>query len=109
MVLALNVSADPYQRTRTRDTRRGKKGSAYTDYRTPSKPGEPPHKRTAALQGGVQYELDKPKLTGRVGVVANVRYGLFLELGTRKMAARPFLLATLRKVWSQLQALAGGR
>ncbi len=33
---------------------------------------------------------------------------LFLELGTRFIEPRPWLLATLNKVRGQLQAIAGG-
>jgi hypothetical protein len=77
-------------------------------YDTPSKPGEPPRKRTGWLQRNVLYELDEKTLSGRVGITRNARYGLYLELGTRRMAARPWLLATLQKVEKQLNAIAGG-
>jgi len=70
-------------------------------------PGEPPRKRTGWFQANVLYTLDRAALTGRVGLGLGARYGLFLELGTRRMLARPWLLATLKKVWAQLQALAG--
>ena len=36
-------------------------------------------------------------LRTRVGLVANAIYGLFLDLGTIKMEARPWLLATLQR------------
>ena len=59
-----------------------------------SAPGEPPRKRTGTLQKSVAFEvswmnLGEPVFTVRVGT--NVPYGRFLEYGTRKMAARPWL------------------
>ena len=86
--------------------KRGK--GSYTVYPNPSKPGEPPRKRTGWLQRHVQREYDKPSLTSRVGVQRNALYGIFLELGTRFMAARPWLLATLNKVRTQLEAILAG-
>ena len=77
-------------------------------HKTPSRPGEPPRKRTGTLQVNVLYEFDRPALAARVGVGANAPHGPPLERGTRRMKARPFLLATLRKVLPQLRALAGG-
>src|SRR5579862_4417139 len=93
---ALSVSNPRVPRTRTRTTKNGAKGSTYATYPTPSKPGEPPRKRTGWLQRNVLYELDEATLTAKVGITTNARYGLFLELGTRKMLARPFLLGTLK-------------
>lgn len=77
-------------------------------YRTPSQPGEPPRKRTGHGQAGVQYELDEATLSGRVGVTKAVVYMLFLELGTRVMDARPWLLATLKRNLDRLSQIAGG-
>jgi hypothetical protein len=73
---------------------------------TPSLPGEPPRKRTGFLQANIRHHLDKTKLTALVGVTENAKYGLFLELGTRAMEARSFLLSTLKRTLPQLQALA---
>lgn len=74
-------------------------------YQTPSAPGEAPRKRTGWLASHVLYELDKAGLAGRVGLGPAAKYGLFLEAGTRKMAARPWFLATLKKILPQLEAL----
>jgi hypothetical protein len=73
-------------------------------HKTPSQPGEAPRKRTGFLQGNVQREYDEPALTSRVGISKNAIYGLFLELGTRYMRPRPWLMATLKAVMPQLQA-----
>lgn len=54
-----------------------------------SPPGEYPGMRTGQLRRNVQQETDRKGLVARVGT--NVVYGKWLELGTRKMAARPWL------------------
>jgi phage gpG-like protein len=68
---------------------------------SPSKPGEPPNVQTGRLRGSVAHE--------RVGMVArvgtNVRYGRDLELGTRKMAARPWLRRALVEMTPAVQAI----
>jgi HK97 gp10 family phage protein len=68
--------------------------------------GEPPHKRTGRLRASINHEVDKAKATARVGT--NLKYGKFLELGTRKMAARPFLTSTLQKLSDAIGRLLKG-
>ena len=76
-------------------------------YLTPSLPGEPPRKRTGFLQANVLFELDKAGLKSRTGVSTNARYGLFLELGTKRgLLPRPWLLATLEKFFPEIKAQA---
>jgi hypothetical protein len=93
--------------SRTRRTPSGRRASS-TVYPNPSRPGEPPRKRTGWLQRNVVYTLDRQKLTGTVGVTINAKYGLYLELGTRRMAARPWFLATLRRYTPQISNLLRG-
>ncbi len=57
-----------------------------------SKPGAPPLKQTGRLRSSVAHEVVSDDMA-RVGT--NVDYGKFLELGTRKMAARPWLVRSL--------------
>lgn len=104
----LNVSNPGQRKKRTRDTSKGKKGSSYTIYPEPSRDGEPPRARTGYLRKNVQSEYDEPNLSTRVGLTVNAIYGLFLELGTKHMAARPWLLATLKKFLPQISEHAVG-
>ena len=54
-----------------------------------SAPGEPPRKEYGELRRSMTYEVDRNKLSAIVGT--NKIYGKYLELGTKHMAARPFL------------------
>lgn len=80
----------------------------YTIYPHPSLPGEPPRKRTGWLQRNTLYDIDEQAISGRVGVQQNAKYGAYLELGTRRMKARPFLLATVQKCIAELRAIIAG-
>lgn len=61
----------------------------------PSSPGSPPKKITGTLQRSIAHEMGPDRKEAFVG--SNIDYALFLELGTSKMAARPFLRSTLMK------------
>jgi phage gpG-like protein len=60
----------------------------------PSSPGEPPHVQTDRLRGSVAWEI--LGIVARVGT--NLKYGRWLELGTSKMAARPWLRRALAEM-----------
>lgn len=77
-------------------------------YTNPSLPGEAPHLRTGQGQRNIAYEIVPEKLTGRVGVRQQGRYMAFLDIGTKRCKARPWLLATAKKIWTRLQAIAKG-
>lgn len=68
----------------------------------PSVPGEPPGKRTGNLGRSIQTESvqRKGEFIGIVGT--NVKYGFWLELGTRRMAPRPFLRPALDAMRSRI-------
>jgi len=68
----------------------------------PSAPGDPPHKQSGRLLASVAWELVGDAIA-RVGM--NLRYGRWLELGTRKMAARPWLRRALREMTGFCQAV----
>lgn len=56
----------------------------------PSAPGESPHKRTGTLGRSMQVDLSRIKnLVVRVG--SHLKYSRYLEFGTSKMRARPWL------------------
>lgn len=75
------------------------KGGRYkkTTYPNPSQPGQPPKKRTGFGQRGIVREVDRKNLIARVGVTAAAIYMAFLELGTRWIARRPWLITTLHR------------
>lgn len=82
------------RQTRIRNSKA--KGRAFAKQRYQgSRPGEPPRKRTGTLQKSIAHEIesDNRNVVARVGT--NVDYGRHLEFGTRKMAARPYLRASL--------------
>lgn len=76
-----------------------------TVYPYPSKPGEPPRKRTGWGQRHIVWDYDADKMEGRVGIAQNAIYMLFLELGTRFIKPRPWLVATLTKLMPELRVL----
>jgi HK97 gp10 family phage protein len=60
---------------------------------TRSAPGESPAVQTGTLKESLAQEPLEDRVGIRVGT--NIRYGLYLELGTRKMRARPWLRPAL--------------
>jgi HK97 gp10 family phage protein len=54
----------------------------------PSKPGEPPNEDTGTLRRGIVVTQVAPL---RVRISSTAPYSAFLEFGTSKMAARPFM------------------
>ena len=79
-----------------------------------SVPGEVPHVETATLKRSIGFEIvntffgDEGHVGARLGFKASgskidsATYGKFLELGTRKMAARPDLRPALIKSRSKI-------
>ena len=59
-----------------------------------STPGEMPHARTGKLRQSINVRrATADNLHCEVGT--SLRYGAYLEIGTKKMAARPFLRRTI--------------
>lgn len=74
-----------------------------TPYPPPSVPEEPPHRRTGRLRSSVTYEVkDRTAFVG-----TNVKYGRWLELGTSKIAARPWLRRALIEMTPQIMKIMG--
>ncbi len=63
-------------------------GSVSGKAHVPSKPGEPPNNDTGVLANNIEVQQPEPL---RVQVVAGAPYAAALEMGTSKMAARPFM------------------
>jgi hypothetical protein len=86
--------------------KRGGKGKGWTVYGAfQSRPGEPPHKQTGELRRRVTHEVLASEGRARVGT--NLKYGKWLETGTRTMAARPWLARSVTDNISELRAILG--
>lgn len=84
-----------------------------------SKPGEPPHVDAGHLRRSIGF--DSPNvLTRRVGSTmkpgdeynpggGDHSYAWYLEMGTSRMAPRPYLLAAVRRNRARIRALLVGR
>lgn len=72
---------------------------------TASAPGEPPAQRLGELRQSVSTEVkaSKDEVKGRVGTDKD--YGLMLELGTKNMAARPWLLPSFQRSEDELERI----
>ena len=82
-------------------------------YLNPSQPGESPRLRTGFGRNNivVNHKLGRSPYT-RVGVTKNGIYMFYLEVGTRRIARRPWLLKTLfdnRETIGKLAATGGRR
>lgn len=110
---AVGVANTGTRRKRRSKTAGGGKGSQYTTYDNPSKPGEPPRLRTGFGQSHIRHEYNgnKKDPAVRIGVTKKGLYMFFLEVGTRTIRPRPWLMATLKKHWRQIGRLAaiGGK
>jgi len=75
----------------------------------PSLPDEPPKKVKGILRSDIDYEVrrETSRVRGFVGVKRGPaeHYGLYLETGTSKMAARPYLRSNLLKYRSRIKKL----
>lgn len=67
---------------------------------TVSKPGDPPNSDTGRLVQSIRFEFREGGLVALVGT--DLKYGTWLEFGTKKMAARPWLLPATRKAQREL-------
>jgi len=67
----------------------------------PSKPGEPPNQDTGVLSGNIETVQKAPLLVE----VSSSGYSAYLEFGTSKMAARPFMRPARDKKRAEVVAL----
>ena len=78
----------------------GNTGRAYG--KDPSRPGEPPKKVTEVLLQSIAFAVETDDTGITLSVGTNVTYGKHLELGTSKMAARPYLRPSLEERFERL-------
>lgn len=71
----------------------------------PSKPGEPPNEDTGTLRRNITVTQVGPL---HVRVASNAPYSAYLEFGTSKMAARPFMGPAARAKKKEVVALVRG-
>lgn len=72
-----------------------------------SRPGEYPRKRTGDLRTSFDFEFYPSGMKARWGT--NVKYGKWLEFGTRRMAPRPWMALTNRAKADEVKRLLSGR
>ena len=76
-----------------------------------SAPGEYPANLSGGLNqsistnvvGDNRLEFGSKKIVSRRGKTKQITYGRFLELGTRRMQPRPFLLPTIKSNYSKIE------
>lgn len=61
-----------------------------------SRPGDPPNTDIGTAIKNIGFNVDEKILKSEVGT--NLKYLKWLELGTKNMAARPWLITALKKV-----------
>lgn len=77
-------------------------------YRDPSRPGEYPKRATGTLRESIAFAFT---IAGRGTEIiwgTNVPYGRHLQIGTRKMAPRPWMSRTNAECLPELQRILGG-
>lgn len=77
----------------------------------PSKPGEPPHRQTGTLLNSITFVPAKKignDVVGSYGAGASAPYAIYLEHGTSKIDARPFLSAVWKANESTIERILYG-
>lgn len=72
-----------------------------------SAPGEYPRKQRGRLWASVQMRMERALLVAHVGT--NLKYGKFLETGTSRMAARPWLSLAIAEFAEGIKSILAGR
>lgn len=67
------------------------------DYPPASAPGESPHRRSGYLQEGVSWGVERSGPIYTLTVASTALYSVYLEFGTSRMAARPFMSPALAR------------
>jgi hypothetical protein len=72
-----------------------------------SRPGEPPYRQSGELQESIFARPLPGRMQVQVGTSSMV--GLYMELGTRRIAPRPWLRRTMKEIQPQIDSLTAGR
>jgi len=75
----------------------------------PSKPGEYPKKVTGHGRRSIKWEYDPFSQVGRVGVGKEAEYMKWLELGTRRIARRPWLSRAVAETLAKVRNIFRGK
>lgn len=103
-IVLVSRPARRIRRKRSRSTSRGPRGSQYTIYEG-SLPGQPPQVRRGHGRASIAVELDQAAMVARLGVRQNAAYMAWLEVGTDRVAPRPWLTRAVRECTPQLMRL----
>lgn len=101
-----NQPAQRVRMRRRRATVRGPKGSQRTEY-IGSAPGQPPMVRTSFGRRNILMEYDRATQRARIGPAMNAAYMAYLELGTGRIAPRPWLRRAAEECRAAIDALIG--
>lgn len=70
---------------------------AHWSNNSPSAPGKPPAVVTGELDASIAIDKQSQGRKIRVAIVIRAEHGFFLEFGTKKMAARPFVRPAMKR------------
>ena len=76
-----------------------------TIYPNPSRPGEPPRKITGQGQQNIFFAVDPKGQKVKIGVRGGGIHLAYLELGTSRIAPRPWLLTTMLRMTPRLREI----
>ena len=88
---------------KTRAGQRGKRKGGLVYGANPSKPGDPPRKQTGRLLASAAWEIIG--LVARIGT--NLGYGRILEMGGKRVKARPSLRRAAQEKTAECEAILG--
>lgn len=88
-----------YRRGSIKRKRKGQNVVVGSKFHRASAPGEPPAVDTGRLIASINHKITNKGLTATIGVhdITKVKYGKFLEYGTARIKARPWLFPALEK------------
>ena len=98
----LNVSASVARAKAIARSRARRRRLAKFVYQA-SLPGQPPRKRSGALQKSVTSQVTRGDGVVRIKIGSAVQYARYLELGTKRMRPRPWLKSGVAEIAPRLQ------